>query len=109
MTRRQPKYAAKRDLSETGIVEALEAAGCKVWRELPVDLLVRLPRDPPGILRVLECKTPRRTGNWSKDQRQLKQMEFIQVTGTKYATTPEQALHAVGLSGELAEGWRVFM
>jgi hypothetical protein len=97
MTRRQPKYAKKRDLAESGIVEALQATGCWVWRELPVDLLVRLPRDPPGILRVLECKTPRPSGEWSKDKRQQKQAEFIQVTGTKYATTPEQALRALGL------------
>lgn len=93
-----PKYAKRRDLSETAIVQALEAAGCTVYRELPLDLLVRVPRDPPGIVRLLECKTPRRTGNWSKDQRQLKQMEAMQVTGTPYVTTPEQALQLVGVT-----------
>ncbi len=94
-----PKYAAKRDVSELPIVQALEAAGCYVYRELPVDLLVRVRRDPPGVFRCLECKTPRRTGNFSKDQRQLKQMDFMANTGTTYVTTPEGALAALGLTG----------
>jgi hypothetical protein len=91
------RHAKRRDLSEPKIVEALEACGCTVYRKLPVDLLVRVPRDPPGVVRLLECKTPRRTGNWTKDQRQLKQMEDVQVTGTPYVTTAEAALKAVGL------------
>jgi hypothetical protein len=93
------RYAARRDKSEPAIVKALEASGCFVYRELPVDLLVRVPRDPPGVVRLLECKTPRRTGNWTKDARQLKQMEAMQLTGTHYVTTPEGALKAVGLIG----------
>lgn len=92
------RYAKKRDVVEPDIVEALRKAGCMVYRELPCDLLVRVPRDPPGVFRAMECKTPRRTGNWTKDQRQLRQMEFMQVTGTRYITTVEQALAAVRLT-----------
>jgi Holliday junction resolvase len=47
------RYAKKRDKSEPEIVEALQAAGFKVWRELPVDLLAYRA----GRFYVLECKT----------------------------------------------------
>jgi hypothetical protein len=90
-----PRYAKKRDTAEPDIVDSLRKVGCWVYRELPCDLLVRIPGDPPGVLRAMECKTPRRTGNWSKDQRQIAQMEFMQVTGTPYVTTPEQAVAIV--------------
>lgn len=36
-----PRYAAKRDQSEPGIVSALKQAGASVWRlDTPVDLLI---------------------------------------------------------------------
>lgn len=89
------RYDAKRDASEPKIVEALEAAGCIVYRQLPCDLLVRVKSDPPGIMRTIEVKVPKRTGKPKLDQRQLKQMEFIQLTGTRYATTPMEALQAL--------------
>lgn len=89
-----PKYAAKRDTSELPIVQALEAAGCRVYRALPCDLLVRVR----GRWELLEAKTPRSTGNWSKDQRQQTQAEFCAANGVPYVTTAEQALRALGLS-----------
>ncbi len=91
-------YAKRRDLSEPDIVDALEKAGCKVYRALPVDLLVRVPRDPPGVLRTLECKTnERKDGTAKLDKRQKEQAEFCALTGTPYVTTAEQALREVGL------------
>ncbi len=89
------RYDAKRDASEKPIVEALEGAGCIVYRKLPCDLLVRVKSDPPGIMRTIECKTPTKSGKAKLDKRQVEQAEFIELTGTKYATTPEAALAAV--------------
>lgn len=89
------RWDAKRDLAEPKIVEALEKAGCKVYRELVVDLLVRVPGDPPGVVRAMEVKTPTSTGKAPKDKRRKKQMEFIAETGTPYILTPEQALEAI--------------
>jgi len=92
------RYAAKRDQSEPAIVAALEKAGCKVWRNLPVDLLVRVPRDPPGVARLIECKTPKGKDQSLKLRKdQEAQAEFIALTGTAYATNPTEALQALGL------------
>lgn len=90
------RWDAKRDQSEKPIVEALEAAGLKVWRDLPVDLLVRKDSDPPGILRSLEVKTLTATGKAPKRKDRAKQNEFIAQTGTPVVGTPEQAMEAVG-------------
>jgi hypothetical protein len=94
-------YAKKRDASEPAIVEALEAAGCMVWKHLPADLLVRVPSDKPGVFRVLECKTPqgKRNPSLRLDKRQTEQAEFVAQTGTPYVTSDVEALQALGLVG----------
>lgn len=93
-------YAKKRDASEPAIVEALEAAGCMVWKHLPADLLVRVPSDKPGVFRVLECKTPRgKTPKLRLRKDQQEQAEFCAETGTPYVTSDVEALQALGLIG----------
>lgn len=89
----RPNYARKRDDSEKDIVEALEKAGFRVWRELPVDLLVYRP--DIGI-RLLENKTPTKTGKRRKRKDQKAQEEFIRLTGTPVVLTPEAALRVLG-------------
>jgi hypothetical protein len=91
MTR--PKYAPRRDISEPEIVSALLKAGYHVWRELPVDLLVWRP--DTGF-RLLENKTPTKTGKRRKRVDQQKQDEFVRLTGTPVVMTPEEALRALG-------------
>ncbi len=87
------RWDAKRDANEKPIVEALEAAGCGVWKDLPVDLLIRRPTDPPGVLRCVEVKMP---GANPKRKDRQRQQDFCAATGTAYATTPEDALRAIG-------------
>ena len=84
-------YAKKRDLSEPAIVAALESIGAKVYRELPVDLLVHFR----GRFYCLEVKTPTPSGKTPKDKRQIAQNEFIELTGTPVVATPEAALEAL--------------
>jgi hypothetical protein len=88
-----PRYARKRDLSESEIVSALRAAGYHVWRDLPVDLLVWRP--DTGF-RCLENKTPTSTGKRRKRTDQKAQDEFVALTGTPIVMTPEDALRALG-------------
>ena len=92
----KPRYAARRDAVEPDIVEAIEAAGCVVYRELRCDLLVRKHSDPPGIMRTLENKShQRKDGSARLDKRQREQAEFCALTGTPYVTTPEEAVEAL--------------
>jgi hypothetical protein len=99
--RRQPKYAKRRDVAESGIESALRKAGCGVWKHLPADLLVRVPSDKPGVFRVLECKTPqgKRKPSLRLDKRQVEQAEFVASTGVPYVTSDVEALTALGLVG----------
>jgi hypothetical protein len=87
------RYAMKRDVSEPQIVAALEKAGFRVWRELPVDLLTWRP--DKGF-QTLEAKTPTKTGKRRKRKDQEAQDAFIALTGTPVAMTPEAALKALG-------------
>ena len=87
-----PRYG-KRDASESDIVKALKKAGFRVWTRLPVDLLVYRP--DTGI-RLLENKTPTKTGKRRKRKDQQDQDEFIQLTGTPVALTAEEALRKLG-------------
>ncbi len=86
------RYDAKRDANEPDIVDALKAAGCDVWRELPVDLLYRLPSDAPGVLRAMEVKV---SMSEAKRKDRADQAAFCEATGTPYVTTPEQAVEIV--------------
>ncbi len=87
------RYDARRDAAEKPIVEALEAAGCQVWRDLPCDLLVRVR----GRWELLEAKTPQPNGKMRNRKDQQEQAEFCAANGVPYVTTPEQALRALGL------------
>jgi hypothetical protein len=88
------RWDAKRDANEPDVIAALERAGCGVWRDLPVDLLIRVPGDPPGVLRCMEVKMP--GANPGRKDRK-RQHEFCIETGAQYVTTPEEALAAVGV------------
>jgi hypothetical protein len=88
-----PRYG-KRDTSEPAIKQALERAGFTVWDHLPVDLLVFRP--DVGI-KLLENKTPTKTGKRRKRKDQQQQDEFIRLTGTPVALTAEEALRALGV------------
>ena len=83
------RRAAKRDLSEPAIVDALQKLGALVYRELPVDLLVFYR----GRFMVLECKTE---GQPKHSRKRCKgQDDFIKATGCPVVKTPEMALTAV--------------
>lgn len=89
------RRAAKRDTSEPAIVDALNAAGFLVWRELPVDLLTY--RYDRGF-QVVEVKTPygKKAPKARIDKRQEAQAEFIALTCCPVVMTPEEALLRLG-------------
>ena len=89
------RRAAKRDTAEPGVVEALEAAGCTVYRELPSDLLIHRSSWGPGWFRVQEVKT----GKGKTRKGQVKQAAFLRDTGVVTVRTAEQALADIGLMG----------
>jgi len=88
------RYAAKRDLAEGPILDALERVGAQVWPlDYPVDLLVRF-RDR---WHLLEVKTGRgKTLAIATDKRQQAQINFLQTTNTPIVRTPQEALKAIG-------------
>jgi len=87
------RLAARRDIAEPEIVQALLRAGFAVWRELPVDLLVWRP--DKGF-HLLEIKTPTKTGKRRKRKDQQAQDDFIALTSTSVVLTAEDALQALG-------------
>lgn len=71
------RYANKRDANECGIIAALEALGCLVYRlDKPVDLLV----SHRGTIHLCEVKT--RKGKLTRDQEQFAQYWPIKVLRT---------------------------
>ena len=86
------RRAAKRDLAEPSVVEALEAAGYMVWRELPCDLLVFRA----GRFYCLEVKTATKSGKTPIRKDRAKQNSFCELTGTPRVTSAEMALRALG-------------
>lgn len=88
------RYAAKRDLAEGPILDALERVGAQVWPlDYPVDLLVRFH----DRWHLLEVKTGRgKTLAIATDKRQAAQIEFLQLTHTPIVRTPQEALTAIG-------------
>jgi Holliday junction resolvase len=87
------RRAAKRDLAEGPIVEALEASGAWVQRQENPDLLVVYN----ALLFGLEVKSTRRKA----DKRQKAQIEFLAEMARRRAPvhvvyTPEDALRAIG-------------
>lgn len=86
------RRAAKVDLSQKAIVDALRAAGCSVvFIGFPVDLLV----GRAGASYVLECKS----GEKKRKDLTPAQVEFFRDWRGHAAVvcTPEEALRAVGL------------
>ena len=82
------RRAAKRDIAEQPIVEALEAIGCNVYRDLPGDLLIHRPMWGAGWFRVQEIKTGKRKTRKKQDR----QRDFLAATGTPTIRTVEEAL-----------------
>jgi hypothetical protein len=97
-------YARKVDQTQKEIVEGLRAAGYRVeiiWR--PVDLLVgRDLRTFSNIFgnylfewKLLETKTPTKTGKIRKRKDQEAQDKFCKETGTPRVTSLQEALEAL--------------
>lgn len=87
------RYARKTDTSQQAIVAALRACGWEVHIIAePVDLLcIKGER-----IRLLECKTPTKTGRIRKRRDQGMQNEFCERHGIPRVATPEGALQALG-------------
>lgn len=83
------RFAARRDDSEPEIIEALNKAGWKVWRSLPVDLLLYHPGR--NQFRVLEAKS---IGKPLKPK-PGPQERFVTATGCPIVDNPEDALKAL--------------
>lgn len=88
------RFAKKRDSAEPAIVEALRAAGVKLWKlDRPFDLLCGVG----GRFVVLEVKSTKRL---RKDQQQqTDELKAAQAGGLPVyrVTTTDEALQAVGL------------
>jgi hypothetical protein len=94
---RYVRRAAKRDVSEPAIVEALERAGWEVHRELPVDLLCLKRAGNVVKVRLLECKSPQgKSGKARKRKDQPEQVAFCERWEIEKPTNAQEALLAVG-------------
>lgn len=84
------RYARKRDESESAIVDALQKAGCQIWRGNEVDLYVARG----GRLWGVECKSPGRQKRLQPVQR------WLQANWENYCVvdSPEAALEAIGIA-----------
>lgn len=87
------RRAAKRDVNEASIIEALRAAGCDVIQCDEIDLIA----GRAGKSYLLECKQPGRRNKLRPIQEKL-----LANWRGHYAivTTPQEALAAVGLRDE---------
>lgn len=94
---RYRSHNAKRDESEPAIVEALEAAGWEVHRELPIDLLCLKQINGKFHVKLLECKTARgkRKPKAVIDKRQETQNAFCERWNISKPTNADEALLAV--------------
>lgn len=95
------RYAKRADSTQTAIVEALRAAGAKVYViSKPCDLLVRYLSRAYGhyLWTPMEVKTARgkKVPKARVDKRQQEQIAFLEESGTPVVTTPEQALRVIG-------------
>jgi len=88
-------YNGRRDKSEPAIVNALERAGYKVYRRLPVDLAVRRSYWENGVVQLLEIKTPQKGGTPRKRKDQQRQDATLRECGIPRVCTPAAALAAV--------------
>ena len=89
------RWDAKRDRNEPEIVGALRAAGYLVYRDLPVDLLVRHPHWENSVFMALETKVPQKRGGIRKRRDQPKQEAIVKLCGIPRVTTAATALEAV--------------
>jgi hypothetical protein len=88
------RRASRRDAAEAPIVVALTRSGFLVWRLLqPFDLLCW--REDKGW-RMLEVKTPTKSGKQRKRGDQMDQAQFLALTGTPIVKTSTEALAALG-------------
>ena len=86
------RYAARKDLVQSDIVDALRAAGVMVWiLHTPCDALTYFR----GRWLPLEFKTPTKAGKRRARRDQEAQQAFIAETGCPVVTTPEEALKAI--------------
>lgn len=86
------------DLSQQSIVKELRKLGYFVEIiEEPVDLLVRHLSWPPNIWKVLECKTPTKTGKLRPRKDQPEQDEFCMRHGVPKVLTLDDAIEALRL------------
>lgn len=88
------RYAKRRDLSEPGIIQALESVGALVYQtDRPCDLIVAFR----ALIYLMECKTihagEKRVYH---RKRQKKQIEFLAATKTPVVTNPDEALRVIG-------------
>ena len=83
------RHAPKRDGNERDIVKALEAVGCRVERLEAIDLLAMRS----GVLYLLEIKTPESRRRLTTRQRRMIEEGWP----IAICTSPEEALHAVGV------------
>ena len=87
------RRAARRDTSEPEIVQALEAAGARVWRlSQPLDLLVGFH----GRFLLLECKTGKRKRKDQPVQDATLAECHHKGLPVYVVRTPEDALQAIG-------------
>ena len=89
-----PRYAAKRDLNEPVIVQALEAVGCDVLQATDVDLIV----GRAGKNYLVEVKRPKRA---TESRIRPIQKRLRESWRGQYAivTSVDEALRAVGVMG----------
>jgi hypothetical protein len=92
---------AKRDEAEPDVVKALKKAGWDVHRDLPIDLLCLKREGNLVKVRLLEVKTPTKTGKRRKRKDQEEQEAFCKAYDVPCVLTPFEALLAVGESVEL--------
>lgn len=86
-----PRRNARRDDNENEIVEALRKAGCLVWYELPVDLIVYSQQRKE--LMMLEVKRPK--GKLTDGQRKLMKLADGQEVPIYVVRSVEDALERV--------------
>lgn len=86
------RRAAKRDSNEREIIDALEAAGCKVEQLDKWDLQVQRP---DGVLRMIEVKAPK--GKLKPSQEKL----IADGWDLRVVRSIEEAFEAVGLKEAL--------
>ena len=87
------RRAARRDEAEEPIVNALEAIGCLVYKDLPGDLLIHRPSWGKGWFRVQEVKT----GKAKTQRKQKRQKDFLEDTGCAVVRSIEDSFKDINV------------